>query len=139
MQDLPIFSVPQGTHPDNLDLIVAWRRSTVRLLIGFYSAGQDVMSSTLVYIVYPVASFVVFLFGVIALIIGTFYLRKNGPDTQEFFLTARNSANVFRIAFSYFAGVLGSWSLFGLPSFAYTAGNSASIRQAFGIVLDMLS
>ena len=69
------------------------------------------MASTLVHIAYPVTSVVVFLFGCFAFIVGWLHFRKRGYDTQEFFLTARNSASIFRVSFSFFAGVMGSWAM----------------------------
>jgi len=80
------------------------------------------MASTLVWVAYPIASVVVFLFGVFAFIVAYLHLRRTGKDSQEFFLTARNSAGIFRISWSFYAGVMGSWALFSAPSYAYTAG-----------------
>ena len=84
------------------------------------------MGDTLIYIAYPVASVVVFLFGCFAMVVAWLHHRKAGADTQEFFLTARDSAGVFRIAWSFYAGVMGSWALFSAPSYAYTAGDTVA-------------
>lgn len=81
------------------------------------------MTSSLVYASYPVASAVIVLFGLAACIYQ--YVREKrqgGPDTPEFFLTARNSVPTFTIAWSFYAGAMGSWALFGPPSYAYSAG-----------------
>ena len=45
-----------------------------------------------------------------------------GKQTQDFFLTARNSIGVWFIGWSFYAAVLGSWAVFSIPSYAYTAG-----------------
>ena len=45
-----------------------------------------------------------------------------GPDTPEFFLTARNSVGTFRIAWSFYAAAMGSWTLFSPAQYAWTAG-----------------
>ena len=81
------------------------------------------MGDTLVYVAYPIASVVVLLFGLFAMAVGFLHFRRSGRDSQEFFLTARNSAGLWRISFSFYAGVMGSWALFSAPSYAYTAGN----------------
>lgn len=86
------------------------------------------MSNALVLVAYPVTAAVVVSFGLFALIVGFFHFRRNGKDTTEFFLTARNSAGLFRIAFSMYAGGVGSWALFSAPSYAYTAGDHTSIE-----------
>lgn len=80
------------------------------------------MGDTLIYVAYPVTTAVVFLFGLFACAITWLHLRRVGRDTQEFFLTARGTASVWRIAWSFYAGVMGSWALFSPPSYAYTAG-----------------
>lgn len=80
------------------------------------------MADTLVYVAYPVASVVVFLFGCFGMLVGYLHFRKSGKDSQEFFLTARDSAGLLRISFSFYAGVMGSWALFSAPSYSYTAG-----------------
>jgi len=49
-----------------------------------------------------------------------------GPDTPEFFLTARNSVGTFRIAWSFYAAAMGSWTLFSPASYANTAGDELS-------------
>ena len=54
------------------------------------------MVSELVKVAYPVASAVVLLFGIFAMVVARMRFRKVGDDTQEFFLTARNSASTFR-------------------------------------------
>ena len=87
------------------------------------------MGDTLIYIAYPVASVVVFLFGCFAMVVAWLHHRKVGADTQEFFLTARDSAGVFRISWSFYAGVMGSWALFSAPSYAYTAGDAVAFCQ----------
>jgi hypothetical protein len=81
------------------------------------------MADTLVWVAYPVAAVVVVLFGIFALIVGWEHFRRTGKDSQEFFLTARDSAGIFRISWSFYAGVMGSWALFSAPSYAYTAGH----------------
>ncbi len=45
-----------------------------------------------------------------------------GKQTQDFFLTARNSIGVWFIGWSFYAATLGSWAVFSIPSYAYTAG-----------------
>ena len=82
------------------------------------------MASELVWVAYPVASVVVVLFGLFALTVAILHLRRSGKDSQEFFLTARNSAGIFRVSWSFFAGVMGSWALFSAPSYAYASGAS---------------
>ena len=47
-----------------------------------------------------------------------------GKQTQDFFLTARNSIGVWFIGWAFYAAVLGSWAVFSIPSYAYTAGVS---------------
>ena len=47
-----------------------------------------------------------------------------GPDTPEFFLTARNSVGTFRIAWSFYAAAMGSWTLFSPAQYAWTAGQA---------------
>ena len=79
------------------------------------------MASELVWVAYPVASVVVVRFGLFALTVALLHLRRSGKDSQEFFLTARNSASIFRVSWSFFAGVMGSWALFSAPSYAYTS------------------
>ena len=59
------------------------------------------MASSLVLIVYPIASVVVFLFGCFAVLYT--YLRPKEGST-EFFLTARHSANTFRFVFGCVKG-----------------------------------
>ena len=88
------------------------------------------MADTLVYVAYPIASVVVFLFGLFAMAVGFVHFRRTGKDSQEFFLTARDSAGLLRIAFSFYAGVMGSWALFSAPSYAYTAGEILRLYQA---------
>ena len=50
--------------------------------------------------------------------------RRVGPDTPEFFLTARNSVGTFRIAWSFYAAAMGSWTLFSPAQYAWTAGHA---------------
>ena len=85
------------------------------------------MTSILVYVAYPVTSAVVLMFGVFAMVVGFLHFRRQGKVTTEFFLTARDSAGLFRIAFSMYAGGVGSWALFSAPSYAYTAGDSPDL------------
>lgn len=80
------------------------------------------MASTLVWITYVVASVVVVLFGAAACFLTYIRHRKVGPDTTEFFLTARNSVGTFRIAWSFYAAAMGSWTLFSPAQYANTAG-----------------
>lgn len=54
--------------------------------------------------------------------------RRVGPDTPEFFLTARNSVGTFRIAWSFYAAAMGSWTLFSPASYAWTAGQAQSLK-----------
>ena len=49
--------------------------------------------------------------------------RRLGPDTSEFFLTARNSVGTFRIAWSFYAAAMGSWTLFSPAQYANSAGH----------------
>ncbi|CAL8463678.1 g3212 [Coccomyxa elongata] len=80
------------------------------------------MATTLVYVTYVVASVLVVLFGAAACFLTFVRHRTHGPDTPEFFLTARNSVGTFRIAWSFYAAAMGSWTLFSPASYAYTAG-----------------
>ena len=50
--------------------------------------------------------------------------RRLGPDTPEFFLTARNSVGTFRIAWSFYAAAMGSWTLFSPAQYANSAGHT---------------
>ena len=50
--------------------------------------------------------------------------RRLGPDTPEFFLTARNSVGTFRIAWSFYAAAMGSWTLFSPAQYADSAGHT---------------
>ena len=86
------------------------------------------MSNALALVAYPVTAAVVVSFGLFAVVVGFFHFRRNGKDTTEFFLTARDSAGLFRIAFSMYAGGVGSWALFSAPSYAYTAGDQSLKR-----------
>lgn len=61
--------------------------------------------------------------------VGFSHFRRRGKDTTELFLTARDSAGLFRIAFSMYAGGVGSWTLFSTPSYAYTAGELPHIES----------
>ncbi|KAK9917023.1 hypothetical protein WJX75_000095 [Coccomyxa subellipsoidea] len=80
------------------------------------------MATTLVYVTYVVASVVVVLFGAAACFLTFVRHKKHGPDTPEFFLTARNSVGTFRIAWSFYAAAMGSWTLFSPASYANVAG-----------------
>ena len=51
--------------------------------------------------------------------------RRLGPDTPEFFLTARNSVGTFRIAWSFYAAAMGSWTLFSPAQYANSAGRTS--------------
>ena len=56
--------------------------------------------------------------------------RRVGPDTPEFFLTARNSVGTFRIAWSFYAAAMGSWTLFSPASYAWTAGQALTVKMS---------
>lgn len=60
-----------------------------------------------------------------------FSSSMQGKDTTEFFLTARRSSGVFRIAWSFYAATLGAWVIFTLPSYAYTYGESSCRPVSF--------
>ncbi|KAK9858885.1 hypothetical protein WJX84_001389 [Apatococcus fuscideae] len=57
-----------------------------------------------------------------ALFFTLLHRHRKGKQTQDFFLTARNSIGVWFIGWSFYAAVLGSWAVFSIPSYAYTAG-----------------
>lgn len=73
-------------------------------------------------ITYCVASVVVFLFGAAACLVAYIRHKRVGPDTTEFFLTARKSVGTFRIAWSFYAAAMGSWTLFSPAQYSWNAG-----------------
>ena len=98
------------------------------------------MASALVIITYCVASVVVFLFGAAACLVAYVRHRRMGPDTTEFFLTARGSVGTFRIAWSFYAAAMGSWTLFSPAQYSWTAGGETDpiSMHAQGANLDQL-
>lgn len=81
------------------------------------------MANSVVWATYPTCAVVVVLYGLLAC---TFMFvrqrRSNKPTDSEFFLTARHSVGWFRIGWSFFAGAMGSWTLFSPASYGYYAG-----------------
>ena len=61
-------------------------------------------------------------FGASACLVAFWRHRTVGPDTTEFFLTARKSVGTFRIAWSFYAAAMGSWTLFSPAQYSYTSG-----------------
>ncbi|KAJ3013161.1 hypothetical protein HKX48_005905 [Thoreauomyces humboldtii] len=61
----------------------------------------------------------VFLFAILALFLTWRRSRKNiaGDDSTEFFLTAKKSIPLWRIAWSFFASATGSWIVYAVPAF----------------------
>ncbi|KAI8590102.1 hypothetical protein BDZ88DRAFT_461151 [Geranomyces variabilis] len=78
----------------------------------------------------------VVLFGVLALVVARIRKNKNIAEDQttEFFLTARKSAPLWRIGWSFFASATGSWVVFAVPAFVvdptYGAGYIGLISYA---------
>jgi Na+/proline symporter len=96
---------------------------------------KDNMATTLVWATYVVAAVVVVLFGTAACYLTYIRHKKVGPDTPEFFLTARNSVGTFRIAWSFYAAAMGSWTLFSPAQYAWTAGEHALQLSAASVLL----
>lgn len=87
------------------------------------------MADALVWATYVVASVVVVAFGASACLVAFWRHRTVGPDTTEFFLTARKSVGTFRIAWSFYAAAMGSWTLFSPAQYSYTSGGDAHQRM----------
>eukprot|EP00271_Cylindrocystis_brebissonii_P017895 TRINITY_DN4869_c0_g1_i1.p1 TRINITY_DN4869_c0_g1~~TRINITY_DN4869_c0_g1_i1.p1 ORF type:complete len:561 (+),score=86.00 TRINITY_DN4869_c0_g1_i1:264-1946(+) len=82
-------------------------------------------------VAYPVAVAVVLLFGAAACVYAVLRQRKQGhADTPEFFLTARGSVSLFTVAWSFYAGAMGSWALFSPPSYCLYAGVMGTVFYA---------
>lgn len=80
---------------------------------------------------YPVSVAVVILFGIFALIYAFMREKRQGhADSPEFFLTARGSISMFTIAWSFYAGAMGSWALFSPPSYCLYSGVLGTIMYA---------
>jgi hypothetical protein len=98
------------------------KAASAQLRLGQQAATPASMASELVWITYVVAAVVVFLFGAAACLVAFVRHRTHGPDTTEFFLTARKSVGTFRIAWSFYAAAMGSWTLFSPAQYAWNAG-----------------
>ncbi|KAI8919178.1 hypothetical protein DFJ77DRAFT_453269 [Powellomyces hirtus] len=68
----------------------------------------------------PLSITAVVLFGLLALIISRRRMKKGIVEDQstEFFLTARRAIPLWRIGWSFFASVTGSWVVYALPAYA---------------------
>mmetsp|Transcript_1562 Transcript_1562/g.4619 ORF Transcript_1562/g.4619 Transcript_1562/m.4619 type:complete len:552 (+) Transcript_1562:384-2039(+) len=81
------------------------------------------MANKTVWTTYTVCSVFVVLYGLFACAFMFIRQRRNRrKDDAEFFLTARHSVGWFRIGWSFFAAAMGSWTLFGPPSYGYYTG-----------------
>ncbi|CAI5988363.1 unnamed protein product [Closterium sp. NIES-64] len=65
-------------------------------------------------------------------------MKQGGPDTPDFFLTARKSVPMLTIAWSFYAGAMGSWALFGPPSYCLYAGTLGMIMYAISAGLPII-
>ncbi|GJP78331.1 hypothetical protein CLOP_g8651 [Closterium sp. NIES-67] len=80
------------------------------------------------YIAYTLAVAVVLAFGLSACAYAAYReMLQGGPDSPDFFLTARRSVKTFMVAWSFFASAMGSWALFGPPSYCLTAGATGTL------------
>eukprot|EP00898_Chlorokybus_atmophyticus_P001957 jgi/Chlat1/2762/Chrsp187S00197 len=96
------------------------------------------MASSLVWAAYPTSAATVVLFGLFALGVAFYRRSKSGPDTVEFFLTARRSIGSLRIGWSFYASAMGAWVLFGPPSYAYYAGITGLAMYAFSAGMPLI-
>eukprot|EP01134_Creolimax_fragrantissima_P008372 CFRG8372T1 len=69
-------------------------------------------------------------FAVYAVVMAWVYQRKTKVDTEQFF-TARSSVGKWKIAFSFYAGAVGSWVVTGPASYASYAGLIGCSMYAF--------
>ncbi|CAI5499884.1 unnamed protein product [Closterium sp. Naga37s-1] len=65
-------------------------------------------------------------------------MKQGGPDTPDFFLTARKSMSMLTIAWSFYAGAMGSWALFGPPSYCAYAGTLGMIMYSISAGLPII-
>ncbi|CAI5506165.1 unnamed protein product [Closterium sp. Naga37s-1] len=65
-------------------------------------------------------------------------MKQGGPDTPDFFLTARKSVPMLTIAWSFYAGAMGSWALFGPPSYCSYAGTLGMIMYSISAGLPII-
>ncbi|CAI5475751.1 unnamed protein product [Closterium sp. Yama58-4] len=65
-------------------------------------------------------------------------VKQGGPDTPDFFLTARKSVPMLTIAWSFYAGAMGSWALFGPPSYCSYAGTLGMIMYSISAGLPII-
>ncbi|CAI5519513.1 unnamed protein product [Closterium sp. Naga37s-1] len=65
-------------------------------------------------------------------------VKQGGPDTPDFFLTARKSVPMLTIAWSFYAGAMGSWALFGPPSYCAFAGTLGMIMYSISAGLPII-
>ncbi|GJP42579.1 hypothetical protein CLOM_g2130 [Closterium sp. NIES-68] len=65
-------------------------------------------------------------------------VKQGGPDTPDFFLTARKSVPMLTIAWSFYAGAMGSWALFGPPSYCTYAGTLGMIMYSISAGLPII-
>ncbi|CAI5529735.1 unnamed protein product [Closterium sp. Naga37s-1] len=83
------------------------------------------------YIAYTLAVAVVLAFGLGACAYAAHREKlQGGPDSPDFFLTARRSVKTSMVAWSFFASAMGSWALFGPPSYCLTAGAMGTLVYA---------
>ncbi|KAK9858888.1 hypothetical protein WJX84_006937, partial [Apatococcus fuscideae] len=80
------------------------------------------MATKLIFSMYIPGAIIVVLFGLAALSLTLLHRHRKGKQTRDFFLTARNSVGAWFIGWSFYAAILGSWAVFSVPSYAYTAG-----------------
>lgn len=84
--------------------------------------------------------FAVCLFAALAMGLYTWmYVRGGLKESTEHFLTARHTASVWRVAWSYFAGAVGAWVIVGPSSFAVYTGVIGmvmySISSGFPVII----
>lgn len=65
-------------------------------------------------------------------------IKQGGTDSPDFFLTARRSVSMFTISWSFYAGAMGSWALFGPPSYGLVAGPLGIIMYSISCGLPIL-
>ncbi|CAI5483272.1 unnamed protein product [Closterium sp. Yama58-4] len=91
------------------------------------------------YIAYTLAVAVVLAFGLGACAYAAHREKlQGGPDSPDFFLTARRSVKTSMVAWSFFASAMGSWALFGPPSYCLTAGATGTAVYALCAGLPVL-
>ncbi|KAF9431302.1 hypothetical protein BGZ94_000009 [Podila epigama] len=79
----------------------------------------------------------ILLFGVVALVLARRRQRVKKDDT-EFFLTARHSVPERTIAWSFYAGGVGSWVIFSMPAYVVSAGIVGLVAYAVSCGLPIL-